>query len=128
MFKNQYYELDYDATKNQVNWMVKGFWPSVEVVPDMERDWNAILNQTRPGFTILANLLTMKASPPDVVQLHARVQQRIIARGLRKLATVTQSAILSLNLQTIGRTSGITQFSAEFNSIPMAQAWLDEKS
>ena len=33
MYTNEYYELDYDPAKNQINWKVKGFWESDLVAP-----------------------------------------------------------------------------------------------
>ncbi len=127
MFTNQYYDLSYDASKNQIYWKVKGFWPSVQVVSNMEADWQNTLGQARkPGFNVLADLLDMKAPPQDVADLHGKVQQQIISQGMRKIAMVTGSALVSMSVKNIGTVSGMAQLANEFETVRAAQVWLDE--
>ena len=129
MITNEYYELDYVPAKNQINWKVKGYWPSVKAVPNMEKDWETILARTRkPGFNILADLTEMKLAPQEVEDLHAKVQQRLIKAGVRKIAVVIQSALVSMTVSNIGAVSGMNQLIGQFNDIAKAQAWLGEKA
>ena len=128
MFTNEYYELDYVPAKNQINWKVKGYWPSVKVVPNMEKDWDAVLARARkPGFNILADLTEMQLAPQEVQDLHAKVQQHLIQAGVRKIAAITKSALLRMTVNNIGTVSGMKQLMGQFNDKAKAQAWLDEK-
>ena len=127
MITNEFYDLDYDPKRNQINWKVKGWWASVNKVPNMEKDWNSMLAKVRkPGFNILADLTEMKAPPQDVQELHAKVQQQIIQSGVQKIATITASAVTRFSVKQIGTVSGITQMVSDFNDPTKAQAWLDE--
>ncbi len=127
MYTNKYYDLDYDVAHNQIYWTVRGFWSSVDVVPNMEQDWDAVLAQCKkPGFNILADLTEMEMPPDDVAALHVRVQKKIIQAGVSKAAEFTTSAMTRMTVHTIGIHSGLKQLSATFNSIEKAQAWLDE--
>jgi hypothetical protein len=127
MITNKFYDLDYDLKRNQINWKVKGYWASVDEVPNMEKDWNSILKQVKkPGFNVLADLTEMKAPPQDVQELHAKVQQQIIGLGLQKIAAVTASAVTRFSVKQIGTVSGVTQKIGDFNDLKKAQAWLDE--
>ncbi len=127
MISNEFYDLDYDPRRNQINWKVKGYWASVNEVPNMEKDWKSMLAKTRkPGFNILADLTEMQVTPQDVRELHAKVQQQIIQSGVQKIATVTVSAVTRFSIKQIGTVSDITQMVSDFNDLEKAQAWLDE--
>ncbi len=125
MYTNEFYDLDYSPTQNQINWKVKGLWRSVGVVPNMEKDWGAILAQTKPGFNVLADLTEMKPPPQDVEALHAKVQKQIIDTGVHKIAAVIGSALVDMSVQHIGKQSGMIQMMSNFADRPSAQAWLD---
>ena len=127
MYTNEYYDLNYSPIKNQINWKVKGYWRSVNAVPNMEQNWDSTLAQAKkPGFTILADLTEMKAPPQDVQDLHAQVQGKIVEAGVHKLAIVIGSALVDMSVKSIGRKSGITQLTTNFADTASAQAWLDE--
>ncbi len=126
MFTNKYYDLDYDVEHNQIYWKVKGYWPSVHVVSNMEQDWEAVLARVKePDFKILGDLSEMEMPPDDVAALHVKVQMKIIQAGVSKIATIITSAVTRISVHTIGTHSGIKQLTATFNSIGKAQAWLD---
>jgi hypothetical protein len=127
MITNKYYDLNYDAKRNQINWKVKGYWASAQEVPNMELDWTTVLNQAKkPGFNILADLTEMQTPAPDVQKLHAKIQQQILRLGVHKLATLTKSALTRVSVKNIGTTSGINQLTSDFNDTIKAQAWLNE--
>ncbi len=128
MYTNNYYDLDYDPAKNQINWKVKGFWESVGVVSNMEKHWNAVLAQAKePGFNIFADLTEMKIPPQDVGELHTKVQKKIIELGVYKIAIVmAPSAITNFVVKDIGKKSGTSQLTKDFDDKAKAQAWLDE--
>jgi len=126
MYANEYYDLDYDAAKNQINWKVKGFWRSVDVVPNMEKDWSAVLARAKkPGFNVLADLTEMKPPPQDVEELHAKVQKEIVAAGVHKIAVIVGSALVDMSVQHMGKRSGMIQMTSNFSDEASAQAWLD---
>ncbi len=127
MITNEFYDLDYDPERNQINWKVKGYWASVNEVPNMEKDWKSMLAKARkPGFNILADLTEMKVTPHDVQELHAKIQQQIIQSGVQKIATITTSTMTRISVKNIGSVSGITQMASDFNDPMKAQAWLGE--
>ena len=127
MITNEFYDLDFNPARNQINWKVKGYWSSVKNVPNMEKDWKSMLAMAKkPGFNILADLTEMKVAPPDVQALHAKVQQQIIQSGVHKIDTITNSALTRMAVTNIGTVSGITQMVSDFNDSKKAQAWLDE--
>ncbi len=127
MYTNKYYDLDYDVAHNQIYWTVRGFWSSVDVVPNIVQDWEAVLARVKePGFKVLADLSELKALPEDVEAQAVRIQKKIIQAGVSKAAEFTTSAMTRMTVHTIGIHSGLKQLSATFNSIEKAQAWLDE--
>ena len=127
MYTNEYYDLNFRPTKNQINWKVKGFWRSVGAVSNMEKDWDSVLARAKkPGFNILADLTEMKPPPQDVKDLHAQVQGKIVEAGVHKLAVVIGSALVDMSVKSIGRKSGISQLTTNFADPASAQAWLDK--
>ena len=127
MYTNKYYELNYNAAHNQIYWKVKGYWASVNVVPNMEKDWDAILAQVKnPGFKILADLREMKTPPDAVSALHADVQKKILQAGVSKIASIIPSAVIRISVNIIGTQSRTKQLTANFDTVEKAQAWLDE--
>lgn len=128
MYTNKYYNLNYNPAKNQINWKVKGFWKSIDVVSNMEKDWHELLNQAKkPGFNIFADLTEMKIPPQDVRELHAKIQKQIIDMGVYKIAVVVAPlAITNFAVKIIGEKSGINQLTKDFEDKIKAQDWLDE--
>ncbi len=126
MYTNKYYDLDYDVAHNQIYWTVRGFWSSVDVAPNMEQDWDAVLAQCKkPGFKILGDFSESEMPPDDVEALHVKIHKKIIQAGVSKVATITASSGIRLVVHTIESNTGLKQFTATFNNIEKAQAWLD---
>jgi hypothetical protein len=126
VYTNEYYDLDYDPAKNQINLKVKGFWRSVDVVPNYEKDWSAVIAQAKkPGFNVLSDLTEMKSPPQNVEELHAKAQKKVVAAGVHKIAEVTASALVDMSVQHIGKRSGMIQMTSNFSDEASAQAWLD---
>ncbi len=127
MYTNEYYDLNYSPVKNHINWKVKGYWRSVNAVPNMEQNWDSVLARAKkPGFNILADLTEMKAPPQDVQDLHTQVQGKIVEAGVHKLAVVIGSALVDMSVKSIGSKSGIIQLTTNFADTASAQAWLNE--
>ncbi len=127
-FKNSYYELDYDAKRNQVQWKLKGYWPSLASVPDLEEDLESLLEVVRkPGFSILADLSEMVVPPRDVQDLLTDLHDRLAHGGVRKMAIVTGSASLRRLFRQLGSLSGTVYLICHFVTRQQAQTWLDKE-
>jgi hypothetical protein len=125
-FRNSYYELDYDAKRNQIQWKIKGYWPSVEAIPDLEADWASLLEVVRkPGFNILADLSEMTVPPRDVQEMLTLLHGRL-AHGVNKMAIVTSSAGLRRLFRQVGSISGTVYLICHFTNRQQAQIWLDK--
>lgn len=128
MYDNEFYALSFDPKNRQINWTIKGPWLSSKAVPDVLNQWDAILSQVMtPGFKVLANMTNLRAEPHDVEMLHMQIQQKIMAAGVRKVATViSKSAVAGLAGKRVGRETGVAEVARNFGSTAEAQAWLDE--
>lgn len=127
MFQNDYYELDYDAAKNQVQWKIKGLWNSIKDVPHLEADWAAVLQLARqPGFNILADLTEMAIPPREVQDMLTELHDRLTHGGVNKMAIVTSSATLRRLFRQVGSLSGTVYLTCHFVDRQRAQAWLDK--
>ena len=63
--KNEYYELAVDEAKNRVYWTMKGFWKSMSVVPDFDKDWETTQSLLKSGFTLFGDLSKLGAMPEE---------------------------------------------------------------
>lgn len=127
MYKTKYYELAFDAAENQIYWKIIGFWPSMDAVPQVKQRWNEILSQTKPGFSVLADMTEMKAAPEEVEAFHISLQKKILDAGVGKIASlVSQSAIAALAGRRVGTETGVANVAQNFTDRAAAQSWLDE--
>ncbi|MHA1315803.1 MAG: hypothetical protein ACTSRB_18000 [Candidatus Helarchaeota archaeon] len=83
---NQYYSLEADPSKNRIYFSIIGYTPSVDAIPNFEEDWKKTVDEVKPGFTILGDLMNMKPHPPDVEALNTKVQAWLMTKGCRKVA------------------------------------------
>jgi hypothetical protein len=104
---NNYYELSYDAAKNWVHWKMKGFWSSMAVVPDFEKDWNMIQSKVKPGFKILADISTFKVMEDDVKTAQDRRQEKLMQAGCKKLASVVANTVTKISMNEALQGSGM---------------------
>ncbi|MHA2295042.1 MAG: hypothetical protein ACXADA_03450 [Candidatus Hodarchaeales archaeon] len=125
MVKNEYYEIEYDQVKNRVYFKIKGFWESVDVVPNFEKDWMNTIVNAKNGFTICADLLDMKPFPKDVEQLNAQVQQKLMEKGLRKVGQVAP-VVVAGQVNNLSRKSGLRDVLRAFYTLEQAEYWLDK--
>ncbi len=76
--KNKYYELSYDNVRNCIFWKMKGFWSSMSVAPDFDKDWDTIQSLVKPGFVIYADLSTMTVLVSDVEEKNDERQAKLM--------------------------------------------------
>ena len=53
---HEYYELHYDDSKNRIYFNCMGDWTSRAVAPDFLTDWQSVMANCRPGWTLLGDL------------------------------------------------------------------------
>ena len=124
--KTEYYELGYDEKKNQIYWKIKGFWPSVDAVPNFDSDWEKATVGIPKGFTILGDLTEMKTFPPDVAKLNQSKQKELMELGCRKVAQVNTDALAVMQINRVARGSGMSSIIRAFDNAEEAKAWLDK--
>ena len=86
--ENKYYKLAYDEEQNRVYWRMMGYWESMKVVPDFNKDWDATQLLTKPGFMIYGDLSTLKAIPPDVKDAQDKRQALLMKSGCSRVALI----------------------------------------
>ncbi|KAA9331896.1 hypothetical protein [Adhaeribacter soli] len=87
--RNQFYELVYSPAKNRIYFTIRGYWRNPEQVPDFFADWQKALQQTQPGFTVLADLQEMITHPVAVKEMHFKVASSLLAAGISYIAEVS---------------------------------------
>ncbi|MBU0981295.1 hypothetical protein KKC94_01240 [Patescibacteria group bacterium] len=124
--KNELYELVYDEGKNRIYWTMKGFWRSMSVVPDFDKDWDKIQSHTKDNFTILANLVDLKVLPEEVRMANEERQEKLLRSGCKKVACIILSPITNSSVQRVTEASGMEEIVKNFNSQKEAEDWLNE--
>ena len=126
--ENEYYELAFDAIKNRVLWTMKGFWDSMDVVPDFYRDWDKVMKSIKSGFTVLADLSEVKTWPDDVYEANMKVQEKLMRKGCKKVAVIIQSVIVKFQIKQATELAGMLEIIRMSEGPEDAIVWLEEKS
>ncbi len=124
--KTDFYELAIDNSKNRIKWTIKGFWKNVDVVPNFDADWKKTTAKTQKGFTILADLTTMKPFPPDVAKLNEVKQQELMQLGCKKVAQVNYNPTAVMQINRVAKESGMNSILQAFENFKDAENWLDK--
>jgi len=124
--KTSYYMFEVDPDINRLFITISGFWENAGIAPNILNDIDLALDKVRPGFTNLVDTTQFKNPPKEVQELFARVQQRIVARGIRKNAEVVSSAFVELNLEEVAAKSEMGNVLRQFKGMAEALAWLNE--
>ena len=123
--KTAYYHIRVDQEKNRIYLEIIGFWKSVDVAPHFHQDIHKTFSRLKPGFTVLADLTSMKPSPPEVKKLHEDTQKMGVKAGLYKAAEVIpEDSVVQIQLDDFGQKSHITR--RVFYSRQEAEQWLDQ--
>lgn len=126
--ENEYYELAFDAIKNRVLWTMKGFWDSMDVVPDFYRDWDEVMKSIKSGFTVLADLSEVRTWPNDVYEANMKVQEKLMRKGCKKVAVIIQSVIVKFQIKQATELAGMLEIIRMSEDPEDAIVWLEEKS
>lgn len=120
---NTYYEFQVDTNKNRIYLTIKGFWKSVDIVPDYEKDGLKATKKMKKGFTVLTDLTEMKTPPGHVVDIHISLQKKMVENGLAKTAEIIPSSVLKLSVNRMSEESGMLK--RIFDDRKEAEEWLD---
>ena len=105
--KNKYYELSYDNVRNCIFWKMKGFWSSMSVAPDFDKDWDTIQSLVKPGFVIYADLSTMTVLVSDVEEKNDERQAKLMQAGCKKVACIISEPNTRIFLNNVLKKSGM---------------------
>ena len=122
--KTDYYELAYDETKNRIYWTMKGYWENMSVVPDFDKDWDTAQLMTESGFTIFADLSTLKVMPEDVMHAQDERQKILLQNGCTKVSCLINDPVTKLSLNTALASSGMEKIIQYFDNTIEAEEWL----
>ena len=122
--KNEYYELAVDEVKNRVYWTMKGFWKSMSVVPDFDKDWDTTQSLVKSGFTLFGDLSKLGAMPDDVKLAQDERQKKLLENGCSKVSCLMDSAITKLTLNRALKGSGMDEILQYFDNAAEAEQWL----
>ena len=123
--KNDYYELKISEAKNRIYWTMKGFWRSMAVVPDFDKDWDTTQNMAKPGWTLLGDLSELKPMPDDVRLAQDERQKKAIGGGCIKVSCIVDSVLTKMSLNKSLKGSGMDKMLQYFDSPIEAEQWLE---
>ncbi|MBF0433494.1 MAG: hypothetical protein HQK83_19610 [Fibrobacteria bacterium] len=122
--KNEYYDLIYDESKNWIYWTMRGFWKSLDAVPDFEKDWDKAIATAQKPFKIFADLSKLKAMPKDVQDANDQMQQKLMQNGCIKVSAIMDSIITKISLNEVIEKSGMEKMVKYFDNADEANVWL----
>jgi len=123
---NEYYEIFIDKEKNRAYMTFRGFWKSLETVPDIEKDLTAYPKILKPQFTTLLDLREFKTPGPDVMEKFIEIQQENAKHEYYKAARIVTQPLERLAADRVGKEGDIKEKTAFFNNLEEAEMWLDE--
>jgi hypothetical protein len=124
---NEYYEIHIDRSKNRSYITLRGYWPNLDVVPDIERDFMTVPGKLRSEYTSLIDLREFRTPGPDVMNKFIAIENENAKINVRKKAArVVTQPLEKLAADRIGKDSGVKEKTALFNNLEEAEAWLDE--
>lgn len=120
---NDYYEIQISTLRNRAYLKLKGFWPSVTVVPTYVEDLAGACAKLRRGYTLLADLRQLKTPPLQVTEVHEEVQRRMVKLGLKCTAEILPPGILKM---ATNRYSKASQMQKQIFEDPVTgEKWLN---
>ncbi len=127
--KTEFYEIRYDETTNWVYWTMKGFWESMDVVPNFYSDWEAGINSAEKPFKIYSDLSTLKTMPDDVKDANDKMQQKLMQNGCVKVSCLLDSSVTKMSLNDVIKSSGMEKMVQYFTKDEAGDAkkWLSEE-
>ena len=127
LVKNEYYELHIDRDKNRIYTIMRGYWPSLDVVPNLEEDFLTAPRILQPDYTSLIDVREFKVPGQDVINMFINIENENSKNYVRKKAArVVTQPLEKLAADRVGKESGVKEHTAFFNTVDDAEAWLDE--
>ncbi|MBN1880662.1 MAG: hypothetical protein JW885_00700 [Deltaproteobacteria bacterium] len=123
---NEFYEIHIDREKNRCYIAFKGYWKSIDDVPDIKADLTKFPKMLMPNFTTLTDIREFKTPAPEVMEAFIEAQKENAKFAYRKAARVVTQPLEKMAAERVWKGSGIEGEMALFNSIEEADAWLDE--
>jgi len=118
------YSVRYDAGKNRLFLKIDGYLPGEEAVKFRE-EIEATLPQTKPGFTLLVDLSTSKALPPESTVEINKARSAGVGYGIRKGALITNSALVKMQAERTMKHAEKSFEELSFTTVEEAEAFLD---
>jgi hypothetical protein len=82
------YQLSVDRAKNRIFYQNFEAMQFAHALPHYYADWAAALAEVRPGFNILSDMQVVNQTNQDAALGFQRVEQLIVAHGVRMMAEV----------------------------------------
>ena len=123
---NEFYEIHIDREKNRGYFVFKGYWKSIDEVPDLKKDLTMFPKMLKPNFTTLTDIRDFKTPAPEVMEAFIEAQKENTQYKYRKAARVVIQPLEKMAADRIHKDGGMKAESALFNSVEEAEAWLDE--
>ncbi|MBN1880661.1 MAG: hypothetical protein JW885_00695, partial [Deltaproteobacteria bacterium] len=123
---NEFYEIHIDRAKNRCYITFKGYWKSIDEVPDIVKDLTTFPKLLMPNFTTLTDIREFKTPAPTVMEAFIEAQKENSKHAYRKAARVVTQPLEKMAVERVWKGGGFEGQSALFNTIEEAEAWLDE--
>jgi hypothetical protein len=131
--ETDYYIFEVDTIQNRAYTQGKGFWYSLDAVPDYFKDLTEMLRHLHTGFDLLSNNLRLESIPETVQNtLVLSAVKQMQAAGLNRTAVVVpQEEIARMGVEImVDEIKRAESRLVYFTEVAEAVAWLDgfEKS
>lgn len=125
--KNDYYEICLDREKNRSYITLRGYWPNLKVVPNLEQDFLSVPKRLHREYTSLLDLREFKTPGQDVMSMFIKIEGENAKINVRKKAArIVTQPLEKLAADRVGKDSGVKASAAFFNTVEEAEAWLDQ--
>ncbi len=123
--KTDYYSFQIDKEKNRIYFAFIKKWKGIEDFPNFIENWEKVIDELQPNFTVNSDLRVMPILSKEVEILFSQLQYFVIDKGLFRVAEViAMNDISYLQLSRISERSGLPQ--NKFRFVEEAEAYLDE--
>lgn len=123
--KNELYEMYIDKAKNRTHIIFRGFWKTIDDVPNLLEDFKRTMDEVKSGFTSITDASQMKTPGPEVSQLLIEMKNISNKKGQGRVARILDKAITKIVSQRIDRESEADAMTQNFGTYEEAEEWLD---
>jgi hypothetical protein len=119
------YELKYDEENNRINSEFYGAWEKSSEIPNFLNDWNELLSNTKPNFSLLSDLSKFRQPSKEIRNILVESQKSALDKGLDKAGEIYKSAVMKTVAKIISIESGLEKKKEQFLTIENAEKWLN---